>query len=46
MCLCFSPATKIRFSRVEANVYLLGGGGGVNHFFLNILQNVEKSKLG
>ena len=35
MCLCFSPATKIRFSRVEANVYLLGGGGGgVNHIVL------------
>ena len=43
MCLCCSPATKIMFSCVEANVYpyvcVCVGGGGVNHIVLNVLQN-------
>ena len=37
MCLCCSPATNIRFSRIEANVY----PRGVKHIVLNILQKWE-----
>ena len=53
MCLCCSPATKIRFSCVEANVYPYvcvcvcgGGGGGGKSYCFKRTAEWGKSKLG
>ena len=41
MCMCCSPATKIRFSRLEANVYT---HGGKLYYFKDICR-VEKCSM-